>query len=155
MAKIIAPKLRERKEDPDWLKDFVEEDADPGSMDNADPGLVMNPVLLYRMQVYKAQQDARARKKFIVRSAGLARLGLNVTNVELPKEERSVQEQVTPPVQTLVIIGHMPSTLPSPPLPPSRPHHSHHASTLTPVRSRILCPAPHPLSGCVFYPAFA
>ena len=72
--KIFAPKLRMKVVDDEVLKDFVDDSVT--AMEDADPELVLNPVLVARMQLEKesamrgkrararrpgAQQDGRAR----------------------------------------------------------------------------------------------
>jgi len=91
-TKIFAPKLRKKDPNDDPLKDFVSQDATP--MEDADPELVMNPVLLARMEMEKQKAMAMAgkgsKKKGGVagagRTGGLARLGLKVEGVEGTKK---------------------------------------------------------------------
>jgi len=74
--KVFAPKLRRKKKDEEPLAKFVCNDQMP--MEEHDPELVMNPVLLARMQLERDNARKAKGKKggCCVKSGGLARLGI-------------------------------------------------------------------------------
>ena len=95
-SRILAPKLRKKESHGDVLKDFIDDGATP--MEDMDPELVMNPVLMARMQMEKEAKN-RGRKKgkggLSNKTGGLARLGLKVDGVEENKREaKPLQVQV-------------------------------------------------------------
>jgi len=92
-TKIIAPKLKKKDVNDEPLKDFVTHDN--AAMEDNDPEVVMNPVLLARIAMEKeAKQGAKHKKKGgLGKTGGLARLGLGEVAAE-KKKERPVQEQV-------------------------------------------------------------
>ena len=92
-TKIIAPKLKKKDVNDEPLKDFVTHDN--AAMEDNDPEVVMNPVLLARIAMEKeAKQGAKHKKKGgLGKTGGLARLGLGEVAAE-KKKEKPVQDQV-------------------------------------------------------------
>jgi len=78
MAKVIAPRLRKKRSNDDPLAAFVSSDAMP--MEENDPELTMNPVLIAQMQMQKeSKRKQKAAKGIAVnKSGGLARLGIQL-----------------------------------------------------------------------------
>jgi hypothetical protein len=93
--KIKAPKLKKKSVDDDVLKGFV--DGSATATEDMDPELVMNPVLVARMQMEKESKERGKRKKgkggVSNKTGGLARLGLNVAP-EQGKATKPIQLQV-------------------------------------------------------------
>ena len=82
----------------DVLKDFVDDSVT--TMEDLDPELVMNPVLVARMQMERENKAKAGRKKGKARgnglgnkTGGIARLGLNLVPEEKKKEEVPMQTQ--------------------------------------------------------------
>ena len=97
VSKIFAPKLRTKVIDDDVLKDFVDDSVT--AMEDADPELVMNPVLVARMQMEKesAMRGKKGKGKKGMggnKTGGLARLGLQVSTEEGKKAAKPMQVQV-------------------------------------------------------------
>lgn len=97
VSKIFAPKLRTKVIDDDVLKDFVDDSVT--AMEDTDPELVMNPVLVARMQMEKesAMRGKKGKGKKGMggnKTGGLARLGLQVSTEEGKKAAKPMQVQV-------------------------------------------------------------
>ena len=79
LSKVIAPKLR-RRDDKPIISEFVSSDMTP--MEEHDPELVMNPILVHKM---KRNEDKKRKEKLAKKAGatggktgGLARLGLRI-----------------------------------------------------------------------------
>ena len=85
--KVSAPRLRKKESYGDVLRDFVDDAVSP--MEDLDPEIVMNPVLLARMQMEKEAKGRAGRKKGKggAQTGGLARLGLRAGGKEESKKE--------------------------------------------------------------------
>ena len=97
LNKIFAPKLRMKVVDDEVLKDFVDDSVT--AMEDADPELVLNPVLVARMQMEKesAMRGKKGKGKKGMggnKTGGLARLGLQVSTEEGKKAAKPMQVQV-------------------------------------------------------------
>ena len=87
LPKVIAPKLRRKKPDVrDPLADFVEHDFMP--MEDQDPEIVMNPVLLAKMEAMRKSRGKGEKGKGTGRSGGLKRLGLQLGDNRKEEERR-------------------------------------------------------------------
>jgi len=92
LKKIIAPRLRAKEEKADPLEDFIVKEETP--MEDFDPELTVNPVILAKM-AYERERAGRKRRKGKHGAGGpvwrggpgaLARLGLKIV-AKAPKEE--------------------------------------------------------------------
>ena len=95
--KIFAPKLRMKVVDDEVLKDFVDDSVT--AMEDADPELVLNPVLVARMQLEKesAMRGKRGKGKKaggLNKTGGLARLNLQVSAEDGKKAAKPMTVQV-------------------------------------------------------------
>ena len=89
--KVFAPKLRRKKVNEEPLAQFVCNDMMP--MEEHDPELVMNPVLLARMQLERDNERKRKGKKggTCIKSGGLARLGITCAAQQDEKDPKKTQ----------------------------------------------------------------
>uniref|UniRef100_A0A7S3ETH5 Fibronectin type-III domain-containing protein n=1 Tax=Haptolina ericina TaxID=156174 RepID=A0A7S3ETH5_9EUKA len=93
--KVFAPKLRKKRVNEEPLAQFVCNDQMP--MEEHDPELVMNPVLLARMQLERDNERKRKGGKAgggTGRSGGLARLGITIKH-ENAEEKDPKKAQMT------------------------------------------------------------
>ena len=91
LPKVLAPRLREVKEKDDPLEDFIVREDTP--IEDFDPELKLNPVILAKLEMEKNKQRTRKDKdgKKIVTRGGpgaLARLGLRIGNKESKPEDK-------------------------------------------------------------------
>ena len=88
---MLAPRLRKKRYDQDDVQDYFSSDA---PYEDNDPELMMNPVLVHRLQQQKARAAAKQKGvRGTPRSGGLARLGLNVRSAQ-PPPQKSMQQQL-------------------------------------------------------------
>ncbi|KAL1524777.1 hypothetical protein AB1Y20_019659 [Prymnesium parvum] len=89
--KVFAPKLRKKIENQEPLAQFVCNDMMP--MEEHDPELVMNPVLLARMQLERENERKRKGKAGAkcIKSGGLARLGITCQTQDQEKDPKKTQ----------------------------------------------------------------
>lgn len=93
-VKVIAPRLRKKRLHGDPLSQFVSSDMTP--MEEQDPELMMNPVLVARMQ--RAKERKRKKKlqaagksgATVVKSGGLARLGITCMGKEKESDPKKI-----------------------------------------------------------------
>jgi len=91
VQKIVAPKLRRRKQD-DIVGDFVSSDMTP--MEEHDPELVINPIMVHKMKRNKEQQRKKKMMKAktgLAKSGGLARLNLVIEDNGPPQDPKKLE----------------------------------------------------------------
>ena len=91
LPKILAPALRKKEVNMDPFEDFVARDEDP--MEDHDPDLVMNPIMLARIQLEKEAKMKKASKKIGDdaggKSGGLKRLNFRLSKAEAKPETKT------------------------------------------------------------------
>jgi len=77
LPKVLAPRLRKKQANMDPFEDFVGKDDNP--MEDHDPDLVMNPIMLAKLQIEKESKMKKSGRKSGTdsgKSGGLKRLGI-------------------------------------------------------------------------------
>jgi len=91
LTKILAPRLR-RRQDREVIADFVSSDMTP--MEEQDPELIINPIVVHKMKMERERQRRAKNKKGgtgMGRTGGLARLNLRLEEPKAQVDERKIE----------------------------------------------------------------
>ena len=88
LSKILAPKMRRKRDRGDPLNEFVSSDMTP--MEEQDPELVINPIFIHKIKMDKERQRKQKSKKGLGlgKTGGLARLNLRIDDHQPVVDER-------------------------------------------------------------------